>query len=346
MLNRLLSVFRRAPPAASIVQIASAFAAIDMHWSAPTTMPVPDWEKIALAEHPEWTPSTRDTWWTAAAGNWLQALAARFGAHYRLHESADFLLLSALDDRRVELLGQYGQSVLRWIRGNLAEVAIERGGGKHVLIVFASTEEYYEYIGHYYPSDGEFAMSSGMFVSAGYGHFVMADGEMEQMQPTIAHELTHCLLSHLPIPAWLNEGMATNTEAALFPQLSDPALALYHPREMAAKHAAFWNAETIQTFWSGKSFLRPDEGNLLSYDLAKRITARAAQDDTAFRAFVLDAHADDGGLGAQAHLGYPLEHLIAAMLGEGDWAPNPQRWQHGVERGQFGFNQRRFVPTL
>jgi hypothetical protein len=104
---------------------------------------------------------------------------------------------------------------------------------------------------------------------------------------------------------------------------------------MAAKHAAFWNAETIQEFWSGKAFRRPDEGNVLSYDLAKRITARAANGDAAFRAFVRAAHVDDGGLAAQAALGYPLEHLILAMLGEGEWAPDPPRWREGVERGQF-----------
>jgi len=104
---------------------------------------------------------------------------------------------------------------------------------------------------------------------------------------------------------------------------------------MARKHADFWNAETIQEFWSGKSFLRTDEGNLLSYDLARRITGRAARAEDRFRAFVRHAHQRDAGLGAEAHLGFAITDLITAMLGEGEWTPDPPRWSEGVERGQF-----------
>lgn len=344
MLNRLLRALRTTAPTPAMAEPAT-FAVVAMQWLSNSTLPLPDWEKMALAEQPTWTPLERDQWWTAVAGNWLQAMAARLGAQYRIHQSPDFLLLSALSDRRVELLLHYCQSVLRTIRRNLNEVCVERSGGKHLLIVFESADEYYDYISHYYPEDGDFAMSSGMFLGLGYGHFVMAESDMDQMQPTIAHELTHCLLSHLPIPAWLNEGMATNTEAALFPQLNDAAYALHRPQELARKHAAFWNAESIQTFWSGKSFLQPDEGNMLSYDLAKRITARAAQDDASFRAFVRAADASDGGLAAQALLGYPLAHLLVAVLGEGNWTPNPPSWHSGVERGQFACRTDDFQPS-
>jgi hypothetical protein len=312
---------------------------VEMVWYDDARLPLPVWEEIAEAERPEWTPAARDAFRTAAAGRWLQAMAAKLPAAsppYRIHESADFLLLSALDDRPVEVFMQFCQSVRRRIARNLLEIATERSDGKHVVMVFASEDEYYDYIAHYYPDDGgEYAMSAGIFVHAGYGHFALYEGDMERMQPVIAHELTHCMLSHLPIPAWLNEGLAVNTEQAIFPYLADPRGALYQPHEIKAKHAAFWNADTLQEFWSGKSFLRTDDGNMLSYDLAKRITAVAAHREDAFRAFVLEADQRDAGVSAEHWLGYPLEHLIIRMLGEGDWRPDPTRWQAGTERGQF-----------
>jgi hypothetical protein len=339
MWNRLRRLFGGgdASVADSVSRLATDFAPVPMAWDGDARVPLPVWEEIAKAEDPAWTPGERDVFLTAAAGRWLQAMAARLGDDYRVHESADFLLLSPLGDRPVELFLQFCQSVRRRIARNLDGIAVARADGKHAVLVFADEDAYYDYIAHYYPDDGgEYAMSAGMFVHAGYGHFVLPENEMTHMQPVIAHELTHCMLSHLPIPAWLNEGLAVNTEHGFFPQYGDPRFSLYRPEEIAAKHAAFWNPDTIQGFWSGKSFLRTDEGNLLSYDLAKRVVARAARAGDAFRAFVLAADGDDGGQAASIErLGCPLERLVVPMLGDGDWRPDPARWHDGTERGQF-----------
>ena len=109
-----------------------------------------------------------------------------------------------------------------------------------------------------------------------------------------------------------------------------------HQCQMHRKHLAFWNEDTIQEFWSGKSWRRPDEGNSLSYDLAVHLVAIGSRDFARFRDFVNAAdHADSGNAAAQAHLGYPVADLAAAVLGEGPWTPDPGKWNLGTERGQF-----------
>lgn len=308
---------------------------VRMHWYASTRLPIADWERIDEDAPQQTAADAQHLYRTSAARAWLEAMNPPLGEHYRISESADFLLLSNLQDRPAEVLLATCQRMLARIRRSLGELAVEQGSGKHVVIVFEDNDAYYDYVSHYYPDDGEYAMSSGMFIKAGYGHFVMPLEGIDQMEPTIAHELTHCLLQHLPIPAWLNEGLAVNTEHTLFPQLAAPAAQMYFPHEIAAQHAAYWDAASIQTFWSGKSFLLADDGNRLSYDLARKITALAAGDEAGFRAFVAAARMDDAGLGAEHHLGYPIQHLLEAVLGEGEWSPRPDTWWQGVERGQF-----------
>lgn len=333
MLKRLLSrlgIGRTASAAPVPLRVESL---LPLRWDSAFDLPQPDWSPLFdLAPDGLADPGIADDWWTQVAQQWLQTLGSALGERYRLHAASDFLLLSALSDHRVQLCLDSCQRLLWRIRRGLTGVAGPRDSGKHVLIVFADSDDYYRYIGQFDRPGGTYAMSSGMFIPHGYGHFVLPEGDLDQMQPTIAHELTHCVLADLPIPAWLNEGMATNTEAALYPELSQP---LYTPRELAAQHAAFWNAVTIQEYWSGHAFRRPDEGSRLAYDLAQRMTARAAQDEPAFRAFLREANLVDAGRGAEHCLGYPLEDLAIAMLGPGRWRPQPEQWRCGVLEGQF-----------
>lgn len=338
MLDRLKAWLRAGPQSAQdTFQTTPPPTNATLHWLADTRQPVPDWERVAEAEDSNWSESERDAFWTAAALGWLRELAAALGPDvYRVRESERFVLMAALSDEDAQAFLKFCEKVRRRITSSLGALAHPVGGGKHVCLVFADQDAYYDYIDHYYPGDGGvYAMSSGMFIQAGYGHFALSASEMDAMRPVITHELTHALLSHLPIPAWLNEGMAVNTEHALFPHLADPRASGRSLEEIERKHLAFWDRQRIQEFWSGTSFLRSDDGNLLSYDLAKKMTLLIARDHEPFVRFALAADLADGGSAAAlAELGFPLENLALAILGEGDWTPAPDTWQE-VEGGRF-----------
>jgi len=333
VIGLLANLFSRAKPKAESMSLPRV--PVQMHWFTDTQLAIADWQRIHETAPVDLAGDAAHIYWTSAAHAWLEALNQQLGEHYRISESQDFLLLSNLQDRPAQVFLQTCQRMLKRISASLGDLALDEGSGKYVVMVFNDPDDYYTYVGHYYPEGGEYAMSSGMFIQAGYGHFVMPLENIDAMEPVIAHELTHCLLQHLPIPAWLNEGLAVNTEQTLFPQLAAPGAQLYFPHEIAAQHEAYWDAQSIQTFWSGKSFLATDDGNRLSYDLARKITALAAQDERGFRAFVAAAQMQDGGRAAQHHLGYPIQNLLDAVLGEGEWEPLPDTWKDGTERGQF-----------
>jgi hypothetical protein len=143
----------------------------------------------------------------------------------------------------------------------------------------------------------------------------------------IAHEMAHGCVSHLPLPRWLDEGIAVNTEH----RIVGAAPSRYSPEEMRRKHLAFWNPATLQEFWSGDSYRRPDEGNMLSYDLGRILVEQLAADWPRFAAFANAADWRDGGAAAsREHLGVPLGRLAAAFI-ESDtpetYEPRPDSWR-------------------
>ncbi|MET0327753.1 MAG: hypothetical protein ABW163_03175 [Luteimonas sp.] len=296
---------------------------VQMHWRTGLALPVPDWSAMGAG-----LPDDADDAWLhdhydAAAAHWLDVLADALPADYRQTGTTDFLLLSAQSAREAALVLRSCTQALRAIKASLGPLASDDGLGRHVVLVFASQDDYYAYLSQYQSAGDDAPMSSGVFINAGYGHFASWHDGLDELEAVVVHELTHALLAHLPMPDWLHEGFAVNVERTLLPRLADPRLALYSPEEMAARHADWWNVTTIQAFWSGDVFHSAGGGVELAYALAQAITALAArEDEAAFRAFAASADRRDAGSAAAIDaLGYPLEHLVEAVLGPGDWAP-------------------------
>jgi hypothetical protein len=293
--------------------------------------PMPDWDAVMtwLATIPG--DKEQGVAWGQCELAWLQHLREALGEGYRLRVADQVALLSSKDDASARatlaFVNRARQRIVRTLEG-VAEVP---GWGYDVVVVFDDHDTYYRYAANHYPEDGEFALSSGMYLGGGCGHFVTVKDRLEAIEPVIVHELTHALLGHLPIPAWLNEGLAVNTEQRFYPQASGAHRGGYEASRQHARHQRFWGPAEIQQFWSGDSFHRPDEGNELSYDLARILTAQFAADWPRFRGFANMADSADGGAAAaREHLGLELGQAVCALL-EREYTvahePEPGRWR-------------------
>lgn len=306
------------------------FPLTSIAWKSGATLPIPDWEAIAAEDAK--TDAELHAFWNGIARVWLVELSKRLGSEYKIAESPEFLLLGALSERQQRLVLDYAERTRKRVLKVLADIARDEGYGRTVILVFDSADRYYEYVANYHPDTAggeELAFSSGMFIDSGYGHFVFVADDLTRIEPVIAHELTHALVRHLPLPLWINEGIAVNTERRLCPREGSH----FTIAELKSKYSTFWNEDTIQEFWSGKSWLRPDEGNSLSYELATTFIGLAAKDWPAFASFVCAADASDAGdTAAQHYLGYPVASFAEAVLGAGQWTPVPSAWEEGVER--------------
>jgi len=199
--------------------------------------------------------------WSAVEHAWLLHMRRALGKGFSLRESEHAALLSSLASNVAAATLGYMERTRQSIIKILDGAARPAPWGKDILIVFDDSESYYRYVAHYYPDAGEFAFSGGMHIDAGCSHYVTVKSDLQVIEPVIAHEMTHGCIAHLPLPAWLNEGLAVNVERRL-----TGVRPTHTPQQLRAKHAAFWREDEMQEFWSGKSFLRADDGNLLSYD--------------------------------------------------------------------------------
>jgi hypothetical protein len=284
--------------------------------------PRPDWDAIT-----GWIGTIPDDGEQAAAWGrceiaWLQHLQSALGPDYRLRIADEVALLSTLDDTTAKttlaFVSKARERIARTLNG-LAEVP---EWGYDIVLVFDDEDTYYRYASHHYPDEGEFAFSSGMYLGGACGHFTTVKDQLQSIEPTIVHELTHALLGHLPIPTWLNEGLAVNTEHRFYPPAAGSHRGGRDAALQHARHQNFWGAAEIQQFWSGDSFHRTDQGNELSYDLARILTAQFASDWETFKAFALEAHQSDGGAqAARERLGISLGSAVCALL-EREYTPD------------------------
>ncbi|RBP51251.1 hypothetical protein [Arenicella xantha] len=295
---------------------------INSHFSLHEKLPRPDWDGIYRYVDSNVVSQDHNALWCDIARTWMRELIAHLPAGYAQTETDNFILVSnetiRYNNNFLGFLERCRKRLLSTLRG----IASDAGYGKHVVVIFGEIDHYYDYVSFYGPQEGTYGLSSGMYLNYGYGHFVFQHDNLDNAELIAAHEMTHALVDHLPIPAWLNEGMAVNMEAAICGQM--PVLL---DREMFNKHQRFWGEAEMQEFWRGDSFFRPDEGQALSYQLAQILVTNLSENYSAFVEFANQANRDDGGEAAiDSVFDISLGDMVANFLGEGDWWPQPETW--------------------
>lgn len=278
--------------------------------------PFPDWDH-AQKEAEVTCKTSREIhdFWTQRGRHWSRMIGDSLGEKYVLVESPNFWFVSSQDAATNRRLINWAEQVHARLLKALGNLVGELYG-KVPVIVTADEETYYDYVAQYY-SDGEHALSGGVFLNQGYGHFVFCYRSLGEVEPIIAHELTHSLLMALPLPLWLNEGIAQLAEIAITGRYAGDT------DRIKETLASFWNATTIQELWDGRSFNRQDEGQLQSYHLSLVLTRKLTGNMEKFRQFACEASYEDAGDSSlRKHYGLGLGDLVADYLGEGNWEPN------------------------
>lgn len=254
--------------------------------------------------------------WAEAVLQWTQQLCLDLGGQYIVRSSPQFVLVSAQGTQRVDGLLQFAESTLERIYAWLKDAAWQWVHGPHVILLFDDEEDYYQYVAYFY-RDGIHPASGGCLIHKDYVHMAIPyDGR--SIHRTLAHELVHNRVVHLPLPLWLNEGLAIAFERSSADQKSHIL-----DGDLRERHFAFWNHETIQRFWAGVSFHQPADSHMLSYSLAEILMHLLFSERNELPAFVKAAHRSDAGQTAALDvLNADLGQVAGTFLGPGDWRPN------------------------
>jgi hypothetical protein len=328
--KKIPAVTRARPPDAVEHPGAPPFV-IDEHTGTHEGLPYLRWRDVYA-----WVDSLpeaeRAQAWGAVEAVWNEHLARGLGPSCRVDRGEGVIVVSSLEPHEAAATVDFMQKTLRRILRTLEGVARPFEYGSEVLVLLDDEDTYYRYVSRFYPDEGEFAFSGGMKVNDdGAIYYIGVRGRVRDIEPLIAHEMAHGCVSHLPLPLWLNEGIAVNSEYALVRAVP----AKYPPDEMRRRHLEFWTTDTIQEFWSGDSFHRTDDGTTLSYDLARILVEHLAADWPRFVQFANAAHWEDGGAAAaRAHLGTSPGALAAAFLearSTEPYEPRPDSWRRPGE---------------
>jgi hypothetical protein len=275
----------------------------------------PDWKAIGQFVRDHVPGDDLSVTWNYITEKWLKTLAEDLGGDSCVHQSQSFFCLSDLEFNTTKSLLNYVETAEDVIRDILKQAAWSGYHGKHVLLLFSDPDDYFAYISYYY-HEGSHALSGGVFIRRGYAHIAFPYVNALFAEHVVAHELVHNLLCHLPIPLWLNEGLATSIESQVVrqPHIVD--------RELVDRHCAHWKEANIQTFWAGKSFDVPGEESQLSYSLSQILVKLLSEKGTPFIEFVRHADWRDAGQDAALNfLAQDLGEVLGEFLGPGNWRP-------------------------
>lgn len=288
---------------------------LDMGFEISERFSRPNWKAISAFVKTNISKEDYPTVWRIIPEKWLEQMAKDLGGASRVYRSDNFLCLSDVTPEITRTLLAYAESVLGTIRGSLKEAAWTGFYGKHVLLLFSDLDDYFAYISFYYP-EGSHALSSGVFLRQGYAHIALPYENTLSAEHVLVHELVHNLLSRLPIPLWLNEGLAVVIEGRVsrFPFRVDA--------DMVDRHGRHWSEENIQAFWAGKSFNVPGEESELSYSLAPILVTLLSEKGGDFITFIRNADWRDAGQeAALTILDRDLGDVAGEFLGPGNWRP-------------------------
>jgi hypothetical protein len=256
-------------------------------------------------------PSDKD--WCEIQRHWLKQVAQKAGEEFGVIESPRFLLM-ARNAAENEWLLEIAEMAQERVGSSLGE---RPGGGvigKVPILAFTGEHLYRQHV-RYFRQDDKPGESSGICVHD-HGEIHVAIQSLSGIKEVLPHELAHAHVGNLPLPTWLNEGIA---------QMVARRWKYDFTAELGSNARLFWRTRGLDRLWSGEAFGVPRVGEetifayIFSELLVKEIRSLGEGD---FRRFLLIAQREDcGEAGCKEVYGFGLKVWAQRLLGAGKWDP-------------------------
>jgi hypothetical protein len=245
--------------------------------------------------------------------HWLESLQVALGQRLCLSQEGIAYVLATPDDTH-----RVRRAVERGLAEANALLSLLGAGGPTppcAVLAFDLDSDYHTFISMYYPPEGSWASSGGLYIAheaSGFPVVAIRARHRPFIDEILGHELTHHVLAALRLPMWLQEGLAGLVQDRVAETSS-----FWVDTEMVARQRACWNERPLDEFWSGDSFESPhDELQRLSYHLAQWLVRKELSSDAPrFCGFVRSCAENGDDWAATEHFGQSKENWARTAIG-------------------------------
>jgi hypothetical protein len=254
-----------------------------------------------------------DGWLSAAAGHWLKSLADALGGRFSLASEGPVQVLGTPADlTRVLPAIKRGVTEASTLRAMIAPIVPI---SPLAMVSFDRDRDYFTFVAAYYPDEGHWAASGGVYLSSEHAPFpcvAFRSRVRDFIEEVVSHEMTHHIVHDLGLPVWLEEGLTK-----MIQERASGKPAFWIDAATVAEQRALWAKDGLGKFWSGSSFHSPrDQRQRLSYHLAQWLVRKELEENRQrFFRFVKGCVDYGDQWAAAEHFGQSRENWARASLG-------------------------------
>lgn len=209
----------------------------------------------------------------AVASAWLDEVRDALTEDHRRWRADRVEGVAPLDGRIAQRIARGTDKAIGMIEKSLEPIRGREPIPAIAVVALASKEDYYSFISHFYPEQGEFATSGGVYLNEGADSFpvIALPASNANVEQVIAHELTHHALFRRRLPLWVEEGITQMMEERVT-GISNFRL----DHEMLRRHRERWLDGGLDPFLSGEAFhSAEDDQQELAYHLSQFVVRGA-----------------------------------------------------------------------
>lgn len=285
-------------------------------WHRPDGLPRLDWD---IAGH--WIAGRAGP--GESVGDWRRAVMAACLDEVRDSLTQDHRRWSSLNVEGLAPLGgitgqamaMVAERAYRSLRRDLRVIRGEQPISPIALVAIEPEDAYIDFTNSYFPEEGAFATSGGLYLNEGPEAFpliAISARARHACEAAVAHELTHHALHGANLPAWIEEGFTQMMEERVTGTANFTLNA-----EMVSRQREHWQENNIDDFIEGSSFLSaaPDMQEL-SYHLAQWVVRGelTRRPDELFR-FARACRSSDPATACEEILGVTPRELVLGVIG-------------------------------
>lgn len=205
----------------------------------------------------------------------------------------------------------------RAFAGLKADLRPIRGTGpipRIAIVLIEPVESYVDFTASYFPDEGAFATSGGLYLNEGTEAFpliAVASSTRHAVPAVVVHELTHHALHGCGLPLWAEEGLTQMME-----ERHAGHVAFGLDRERIARQREHWGERGLGAFLDGSAFLSPTgDTQELAYALSQWVVrSELDRRPDRFFAFLAGCRGPGAESAALAALGVPMEKIVEEVL--------------------------------